>query len=117
MRPYIKLGKRVAATIRQLGYPTKNSLKSWHQEHEQHLDLHTGYARAPKYSQAQKELAVEHFLEHGCCVLATIRALGYRGRGSLPAWVQELRPEPRTRVVDRSQELTPARKHAAVIAL
>ena len=23
---YIKLGKRIAATIRQLGYPTKNSL-------------------------------------------------------------------------------------------
>ena len=26
---YIQLGKRVAATIQQLGYPTKNSLKSW----------------------------------------------------------------------------------------
>lgn len=24
---YIKLGKRVTATIQQLGYPTKNSLK------------------------------------------------------------------------------------------
>ena len=28
VRLYIKLDKRVAATIRQLGYPTKNSLKS-----------------------------------------------------------------------------------------
>ena len=27
---YIKLGKRTAPTIRQLGYPTKNALKSWH---------------------------------------------------------------------------------------
>jgi putative transposase len=27
---YIKLGKRTGATIRQLGYPTKNALKSWH---------------------------------------------------------------------------------------
>ena len=35
VRLYIKLGKRTAATIRQLGYPTKNSLKGWHQEHEQ----------------------------------------------------------------------------------
>lgn len=26
---YIKLGKRVRATIRQLGYPTKNALKAW----------------------------------------------------------------------------------------
>jgi transposase-like protein len=30
---YIKLGKRVAATIRQLGYPTKNALKGWHWEY------------------------------------------------------------------------------------
>lgn len=32
---YIKLGKRVKATIRQLGYPTKNALKSCYREHEQ----------------------------------------------------------------------------------
>jgi transposase-like protein len=29
---YIKLGKRVGLTIRQLGYPTKNTLKSWYLE-------------------------------------------------------------------------------------
>ena len=27
VRLYLKLGKRIKATIRQLGYPTKNSLK------------------------------------------------------------------------------------------
>ena len=27
---YIKLGKRLGATISQLGYPTKNSLISWY---------------------------------------------------------------------------------------
>ncbi len=117
VRLYIKLGKRIAATIRQLGYPTKNSLKSWHREYEERLDLPTGYVRLPKYSQAQKELAVKHYLEHGRCVSATIKALGYPGRGSLPAWVQELHPETRTRVVGRSQGLTPALKQAAVIAL
>ena len=30
---YIRLGQRVGLTIRQLGYPTKNSLKSWHREY------------------------------------------------------------------------------------
>jgi transposase-like protein len=40
---YIKLGKRIGATIRQLGYPTKNSLKSWHEEYERCLDLSRGY--------------------------------------------------------------------------
>ena len=41
---YIKLGKRVRPTIRQLGYPTKNSLKGWFREYEQRLDLPAGYA-------------------------------------------------------------------------
>jgi putative transposase len=29
VRLYIKLGRRVGLTIRQLGYPTKNALKRW----------------------------------------------------------------------------------------
>jgi putative transposase len=65
VRLYIKLGKRTAPTIHQLGYPTKNALKSWHREYEQRLEPPTGYVRSPKYSQAQKKLAVEYYLEHG----------------------------------------------------
>jgi transposase-like protein len=91
---FIKLGKRVRATIRQLGYPTKNALKGWHQEYEQRLDLPVGYAgRDPKYSQAQKEAAVKHYLTHDRCIAATIRVLGYPGRGTLTAWVCKALPE------------------------
>ena len=36
---YIKLGKRVQATIRELGYPTKNALKGWHREYQRLQDL------------------------------------------------------------------------------
>lgn len=58
---YIKLGKRVAATIHQLGYPTQNALKSWHRTYEQGSGLPRAYVRAkPKYSQAQQTLAIEH---------------------------------------------------------
>ena len=117
VRLYIKLGKRVGLTIRQLGYPTKNALKHWHREYEQLLDLSAGYARRPKYSQAQKGLAVDYYLEHGRCLAATIKALGYPSRTLLPAWVQALHPETRTCVAVRTQELTPAMKQSAVIAL
>jgi putative transposase len=71
---YIKLDKCIGLTIRQLGYPTKNALLSWHREYEQRLDLPAGYVRQPRYSQAHKELAVRHYLEHGRCIVATIRA-------------------------------------------
>ena len=54
VRLYLKLGKRIGATIRQLGYPTKNSLKAWHREYEQCQDLRAGYVRSrPRYSDEQ----------------------------------------------------------------
>ena len=97
---YLKLGKRVRATIRQLGYPTKNALKAWHREYDQRLDLPGGYAgRPPKYSQAQREAAVEHYITHDRCIAATMRALSYPGRGTLTAWVREAFPETRKPVV------------------
>ncbi|MCW5257522.1 hypothetical protein D5038_14475 [Verminephrobacter aporrectodeae subsp. tuberculatae] len=50
---FIKLSKRVRPTIRQLGYPTKNSLKDWYREYEQRLDLpmglqHPHFCRLPE---------------------------------------------------------------------
>ena len=117
VRLYIKLGKRIGLTIRQLGYPTKNALLSWHREYEQRLDLPAGYVRQPRYSQAHKELAVGHYLEHGRCIAVTIKALGYPSRSLLSAWLQELHPQERTRVVGQFQELAPEAKQAAVVAL
>lgn len=100
---YIKLGKRLNATIRQLGYPTKNALRNWYREYQQHRDLRVRcVARAPKYSEAQKQTALEHFRTHDRCISATMRALGYPGRGTLTAWVREAFPETRTSMVGRS---------------
>lgn len=102
---YIQLGKRVAATIQQLGYPTKNSLKGWCREYEQDRDLKTAVVRPPKFTTEQKARAVEHYLMHGRCAAFTIKALGYPGRASLHAWVQELNPRARPRVLGESRRL------------
>ena len=67
---YIKLGKRLRATIRQLGYATKNALKSWHREYEHSRDLQVNYVRSrQKYSTEQKQAALEHYLDHDRCML------------------------------------------------
>jgi hypothetical protein len=51
----IKLGMRCKATISQLGYATKNSLKAWHNEFQERGDLKNGYVRPKeKYSEDQK---------------------------------------------------------------
>jgi putative transposase len=120
VRLYIKLGKRIGATLRQLGYPTKNALKSWHREFEQGHDLPVGYARSkPKYSDEQKKVAAQHYLNHGRCLAGTLKALGYPCRDTLAVWVDELYPETRKRVVGtaRSVPRPPALKQAAVIEL
>ncbi len=117
---YIKLGKRVRPTIRQLGYPTKNALKGWYRAYQQRLDLPVGYAgRDPKFSQAQKAAALEHYLAHDRCIAATIRALGYPCRGTLTAWIREALPETRRAVVGSvGQRSYPAAlKRAGIVAL
>lgn len=120
VRLYIRLGKRAALTIRQLGYPTKNALRSWHRKFEQCRDLATGYTRSMwKYSESEKRVAVSHYLDHGRCIAATIRALGYPGRASLTAWLRKLHPETRkisTGQADR-QPHSELQRQAAVVEL
>jgi len=120
VRLYMKLGKHTAATLRQLGYPTKNALKRGYREYVRYHDLPVAYVRSrPKYSDKQKRMAVEHYMNHGNCFAWTTKALGYPGRGTLRAWVNALHPEVNKRVVSKSKAITHHRevKQAAVIDL
>jgi transposase InsO family protein/transposase-like protein len=114
---YIKLGKRAGLTIRQLGYPTKNALKSWCLVYEQSHELPRAYTRAPKYTSTQRQLAVDHYLSHGRCVSLTIKALGYPSKALLGSWVQQAHPELCPRIGQAYKSLSPQAKHAAVMAL
>jgi hypothetical protein len=103
-----------------LGYPTKNALKSWHREYEQRHDVSAGYVRSrQKYSDEQKKVTVEHYLNHDRCVAGTIKSLGYPGRDTLTVWIDELYPETRKRLVGKvvMKEYSEAFKNAAVIEL
>jgi len=117
---YIKLGGRLGATIRRLGYPTKNSLISWYREYERERDLQVGYSRTSgKYSAEQKQLAVQHFLDHDQCIATTLRAFGYPCRELLTKWIDELHPQLRRRMVGRAPNIQhpPETKNAAVVEL
>ena len=117
---YIKLGKRTGPTIRQLGYPTKNSLKGWYREYERDRDLQVVYTRSRvKYTSEQIQLAVQHYLDHDRCIAFTLRALGYPCRQLLTAWIDECHPEVRRRIVGRAPNVQhlPEIKNAAVVKL
>ncbi|WP_152530726.1 IS3 family transposase [Paraburkholderia dilworthii] len=118
VRLYLELGKRIKATIRRLGYPTKNALKAWHREYEECHDLRIGYVRAtPRYSDEQKQAAVDHYLSHDRCAAATLRALGYPSRGTLAAWIEERCPKLGKRVVGRVAGSVPASREARQAAV
>ena len=117
---YIKLGKRTGPTIRQLGYPTKNSLKGWYREYERDRDLQVVYTRSRvKYTSEQIQLAVQHYLDHDRCIAFTLRALGYPFRQFLTACIDECHPEVRRRIVGRAPNVQhlPEIKNAAVVKL
>lgn len=119
---YLKLGRRINATLRQLGYANRNSLKAWCAEFEQNRDLRRGYQRVKRrYTDEQKHRAVDHYVEQGHSLIHTIRCLGYPSRETLRAWIGELRPEFRKTITGSS---TPhnlprprATKQQAIIAL
>ncbi|WP_175816898.1 IS3 family transposase [Burkholderia diffusa] len=120
VRLYIKYGRSAAATIRELGYPSRKNLARWYRAFIEVGDLPAGYRRSrPRYSAEQKQIAVEHYLSHGCNFAATTRALGYPCRAVLAAWVHELRPDIRKRLVSNAPNVpsSPALRQAAVIEL
>jgi putative transposase len=95
---YISLGKRMAPTLRLLGFGTKNSVKSWCREFEATEDLSLRRTRREKYSIEQKRSAIDHYVHHGRCLAQTVRALGYPCDAKLRQWVREAFPEERLQI-------------------
>ena len=119
---YHKFGRRMTATLRQLGYPSKNSLKAWCAEFELNQELHRGYQRLKhRYTDDQKYRAVDHYVEQGHSLIHTIRSLGYPSRETLRTWIGELRPEFRKTITGSTTPHNMPRPHAtkqqAIIAL
>lgn len=81
-----------SAVTRELGYPSLGALKRWVKDYEEDpkavLD-DTPRKRKPKYSDAQRQAAVDHFFEHGQFITKTVKALGYPSRQLLRDWLLE----------------------------
>ncbi|MEW6081725.1 MAG: IS3 family transposase [Bacillota bacterium] len=119
---YLKYGGHSAAVRRELGYPTKNTLKHWVREYNATGALHDGYrGRPPKYSNEQKQAAVDYYLEHGRSLRRSIQALGYPNRETLRQWLDEAVPDRRglrsKRSLQPKVEFSREQKQAAVLDL
>lgn len=55
-------------------------------------ELHLHFKKSQQFSFAEKQAAVEHYLEHGRNYSRTVRMLGYPNRETLRSWCKELAP-------------------------
>ena len=65
---YIKYDLSAADTIRGLGYPSRSMLVRWYKEYLEQGDLHELFKKGYKYTLDETKIAVDHYLEHGCCL-------------------------------------------------
>jgi transposase InsO family protein/transposase-like protein len=116
---YIKYDKCASDVVHELGYPTRQSLYSWYREYLE--EERTGIKRPPngrqsKFTMEQKRAAVDHYLEHGRCIMRSVRALGYPSKQALSDWISELEPDQR-RGRRGGVQLNGEQKRAAVVEI
>ena len=70
---YFKYGKKLAPVVRELGYPSKSNLRRWIRSWEVGGGANESIRHKHRYSDEQKQVAVEHYLNHGCCLAFTSR--------------------------------------------
>ena len=90
---YIQYGKRASVTIRDLGYPDRHLLIQWYREYEQNGDLHKTIVRKSKFSDEQKEAALEFYMTHGRSIKYTVESLGYPGESTFKRWLNKAYPD------------------------
>jgi len=115
---FISYDLSIAATIHELGYPSRNALRQWHKEYIESGKLHKRCDKKPKHSIAQKEYAVNYYMEHGRNIARTIRIIGYpRHRETFGKWLDELAPNERKVYLKHSSMVnyTSEQQKAAVI--
>ena len=93
---YIRYERCAADVIHELGYPSRGMLPVWYRERleeERTGRRSTRGKRYRRYTDEQKQAAVDHYLEYGRRLSRTMRMLGYpKSKELLMAWIDELAP-------------------------
>lgn len=90
---YIKYERCAADVIHELGYPSKGALLSWYADRLEEERTGVPSRRGERYSDEQKQAAVDHYLEYGRRPGRTMLMLGYpKSKELLMAWIDELAP-------------------------
>jgi putative transposase len=115
----IKYDNSYSTVISELGYPSKEALWKWYKEYSQNGDLHQSFNKQSKFTDEEKQTAVDYYIEHGKCVSRTVKKLGYPSRPILDKWIKELAPDQKKhcRSGGAVVKYTHEKKEQAVISL
>lgn len=89
VKTYYEMGRSAKATVHRLGYPDESNLYHWVKEYDRDHSLHEHRIRYSKYTDSEKQTAVEYYYAHGQNYLKTVKDLGYPSRTLLTQWVEE----------------------------
>ena len=105
-------------TIAELGYPDYSSLRQWYADYikEQETGIERPDNPYVKYTQEQKETAVDYYNNHGRSISRTIRVLGYPSRVLLVKWIKEISPDTR-KLKRKPLQYSQEQKRQAVVDL
>ncbi|GCN50876.1 putative phage protein [Escherichia coli] len=104
---YFKYGKKLVPVVRELSYPSKRNLQRWIRSWEASGGAKESIRHKHRYSGVQKQVAVEHSLNHGSCLAFACRTLGYPRSDVLARWVNELYPDRRRIFASKANPVAP----------
>ena len=76
---YIKYHCKAAPVIRELGYPDRHMLVKWYKQYDATGTLPKKIEGRQKFTEQQKQIALQYYREHGQSIACTIKYLGYPG--------------------------------------
>jgi transposase-like protein len=105
--------------IRESEHPYRRALRNWYEEYLQDGNIHQGYVKKTKFSEDEKEIAVNYYLENGKSVSTAVKKLGYPRRPVLDKWILERAPDEKRhcRAGGSNIKYTREQKEKAVISL
>jgi transposase InsO family protein/transposase-like protein len=91
----------------------------WYNEYVENGSLHKDFIKKSKFSEEERQKAVDYYLEHGKCVSRTVKILGYPSRPMLNKWILEIAPEEKKTCLSGGSlvKYTQEQKEQAVISL
>ena len=115
---YIANHYNAGKTVKELGYPSSVALINWYRDYNPPKKLKPT-RKIRKYSEEEKQKAIDLYLKNSCNVKKTVRELGYGSETGLLRWCRERVPEKASKVVPRKWEMSHSEdeKRRAVIEL